>query len=107
MAYDMEDFFLKYCTARHSDVIGTHIHFRNYSTPFLAEDHKDAPASALWRWPGQGVPLVLPRRTSILFYTVSVSGQTSSTTEGEGGDVCRILYRRKAIGYDRPEVGSR
>ena len=49
MAYAMED-FLKSCIARSREVVGSKVPLRNYSTPFLAEDHKDAPAGA----PGTG-----------------------------------------------------
>ena len=49
MTCDMED-FLKSCIVRYREVVGVKSPLRNYSTPFLAEDHRDAPAGA----PGGG-----------------------------------------------------
>ena len=49
MTYDME-YCLKSCIERYRAVIGVQKPLRNYSTPCLAEDHKDAPAGA----PGRG-----------------------------------------------------
>ena len=42
--------FVKSCIACYREVVGPNVSLRNYSTPFLAEDHKDALAGA----PGAG-----------------------------------------------------
>ena len=47
--YDMED-FLKSCIDKNKAVVGPKVTLRNYSTPFLSEDHRDSPAGA----PGSG-----------------------------------------------------
>ena len=41
ITYDMAK-FLTYCTTSYRDIVGT----RNYATPFLADDQKDALAGA-------------------------------------------------------------
>ena len=55
MTYDMED-FLKSCIARYREVVGVKTPLRNYSTPFLAEDHRGALAGAPGRGPVKECP---------------------------------------------------
>jgi hypothetical protein len=55
MTYDMED-FLKSCIERYRAVIGVQKPLRTYSTPFLAEDHRDAPSGAPGRGPVKECP---------------------------------------------------
>ena len=43
--YDMED-FLKSCIDKYKEAVGPKVSLRSYSTPFLAEDHRDSPAGA-------------------------------------------------------------
>ena len=53
--YDMED-FLKSRVARFREVVGAKTPLRNYYTPFLAEDQKDALAGALGTGPVRECP---------------------------------------------------
>jgi len=55
MTYDMED-FLQSCIARYRAVVGVKTPLRNYSTPCLAEDHRDATAGAPGRGPVKECP---------------------------------------------------
>ena len=55
MTYDMED-FLKSFIERYRAVIGVQKPLRTYSTPFLAEDHRDAPSGAPGRGPVKECP---------------------------------------------------
>ena len=55
MTYDMDD-FLKSRIPRYREVAGYKVPLRNYSTPFLAEDHKEALAGALGVGPVRECP---------------------------------------------------
>ena len=55
MTYDMED-FLKLCIERYCAVVGVQQTLRNYSTPFLAEDQREAPVGAPGRGPVKECP---------------------------------------------------
>ncbi|MFM7986276.1 MAG: hypothetical protein ACKPKO_43880, partial [Candidatus Fonsibacter sp.] len=70
MAYDMED-FLRSCLERYQKVDPSASSLRNYVTPFLAEDHRNAPAGKPGKGPVKACPWCLYTGSPSSFLTYS------------------------------------
>ena len=93
MTYDMED-FLKSCIARYREVVGVKTPLRNYSTPFLAEDHRDALAGVVGRGPVKECPWCFHTGPPSSFHCYAKVAFLFD--ESEGGDVCQMTTQRNS-----------
>ncbi|MFM7988432.1 MAG: hypothetical protein ACKPKO_54880, partial [Candidatus Fonsibacter sp.] len=84
---DMAD-FLRSCLERYKQVAPGAPSLRNYVAPFLAEDHRNAPAGKPGAGPVKECPWCFFTGSPSSVFYLFLSGQASRSPEVQDGDVC-------------------